>query len=31
LPDQKRMILMLEVDELLDTSELTELVDVAAA
>jgi purine-binding chemotaxis protein CheW len=31
LPEQKRMILMLEVDQLLDTGELTELVDVAAA
>jgi purine-binding chemotaxis protein CheW len=31
LTEQKRMILMLEVDQLLDTGELNELVDVAAA
>jgi purine-binding chemotaxis protein CheW len=31
LADQKRMILMLEVDQLLDLGELDELVEAAAA
>jgi purine-binding chemotaxis protein CheW len=31
LAEQKRMVLMLEVDQLLDTGELGELADVGAA